>query len=167
MFRRTEDFVHAWKGETAGTAKMMRALTDASLSQAVSTVDRSLGRIAWHIARSIPEMMGEMGVKIAGVDLEAAVPASAAKILQTYERASAALLDLVSREWTDETLLVVDKMYGEEWRRGFTLQALLNHEIHHRGQMTVLMRQAGLKVPGIYGPSREEWTGYGMEPPAI
>ncbi|MBI2416475.1 MAG: hypothetical protein HYV28_00920 [Ignavibacteriales bacterium] len=28
--------------------------------------------------------------------------------------------------------------------------------------MTVLMRQAGLKVPGAYGPSREEWAAYGM-----
>jgi uncharacterized damage-inducible protein DinB len=42
------------------------------------------------------------------------------------------------------------------------LQALISHEIHHRGQMTVLMRQAGLKVPGIYGPAREEWAAYGM-----
>jgi uncharacterized damage-inducible protein DinB len=40
----------------------------------------------------------------------------------------------------------------------------MSHEIHHRGQMTVLMRQAGLKVPGVYGPSREEWTAYGMPP---
>jgi len=25
-----------------------------------------------------------------------------------------------------------------------------------------LMRQAGLKVPGIYGPSKEEWALMGM-----
>jgi len=40
------------------------------------------------------------------------------------------------------------------------------HELHHRGQLTVLMRQAGLVVPGIFGPAQEEWTRYGMEPPA-
>jgi hypothetical protein len=28
--------------------------------------------------------------------------------------------------------------------------------------MTVLMRQAGLVVPGVYGPAREEWAVYGM-----
>jgi uncharacterized damage-inducible protein DinB len=33
--------------------------------------------------------------------------------------------------------------------------------------MTVLMRQAGLKVPGVYGPAREEWTTYRMQPPAV
>ena len=36
-----------------------------------------------------------------------------------------------------------------------TLMVMLHHEIHHRGQMTVLMRQAGLKLPGVYGPSAD------------
>jgi len=27
--------------------------------------------------------------------------------------------------------------------------------------MTVLMRMAGIKVPGIYGPSKEEWEAWG------
>lgn len=31
--------------------------------------------------------------------------------------------------------------------------------------MTVLMRQAGLPVPGIYGPAKEEWTTFGLEAP--
>lgn len=43
-------------------------------------------------------------------------------------------------------------MYGEIWARGLTLFYLITHQAHHRGQMTVLMRQAGLPVPGIYGP---------------
>ena len=46
-------------------------------------------------------------------------------------------------------------MYGQKWKKKFTLQALILHEIHHRGQITVLMRQAGLRVPGSYGPAKE------------
>jgi uncharacterized damage-inducible protein DinB len=57
-------------------------------------------------------------------------------------------------------------MYGEQWTRGFVLQALVAHQTHHRGQMTVLMRQAGLPVPGMYGPSKEEWAAMGMPPMA-
>ncbi len=64
--------------------------------------------------------------------------------------------------WEDAELEVEDDMYGEQWPRGKSLAALLNHQTHHRGQMTVLMRQAGLQVPGVYGPSREEWAVYGM-----
>ena len=44
------------------------------------------------------------------------------------------------------------------------LSSLIRHQAHHRGQMTVLMRQAGLPVPGVYGPAREEWKAYGQEP---
>ena len=58
-------------------------------------------------------------------------------------------------------------MYGETWINGDTLSALVDHQIHHRGQITVLMRQAGLKVPGIYGPSREDWNKIGMKPPLV
>gem|GEM_PF-5815448 len=55
-----------------------------------------------------------------------------------------------------------DNMYGEVWKKGQTLIYLLLHQTHHRGQMTVLMRQAGLKVSGIYGPAKEEWEAMGM-----
>jgi uncharacterized damage-inducible protein DinB len=30
------------------------------------------------------------------------------------------------------------------------------HQTHHRAQMMVLMKQAGLKVPGVYGPSEDD-----------
>jgi uncharacterized damage-inducible protein DinB len=44
------------------------------------------------------------------------------------------------------------------------LSIVLSHQTHHRGQMTVLMRQAGVPVPGMYGPSREEWEAMGVPP---
>jgi uncharacterized damage-inducible protein DinB len=53
-------------------------------------------------------------------------------------------------------------MYGERWPRGATLLALVVHQTHHRGAMTVLMRQAGLAVPSIYGPNREQSEAIGL-----
>ena len=86
--------------------------------------------------------------------------------MSAYEAASKAVAAGVAA-WSDATLEAEDDMYGERWRRGLTLQVLVVHQAHHRGQMTVLMRQAGLKVPGVYGPAREEWTAHGMKPPAV
>lgn len=77
------------------------------------------------------------------------------------------MLKAIKEKWTDESLKELDDMYGEKWPRGLTLSILNKHQIHHRGQMTVLMRQAGLKVPGVYGPSRDEWSAMGMEAPSI
>jgi uncharacterized damage-inducible protein DinB len=33
---------------------------------------------------------------------------------------------------------------------------VLNHIVHHRGQLTVYLRLLDLKIPGIYGPSADE-----------
>ena len=33
---------------------------------------------------------------------------------------------------------------------------MLNHWYHHRGQLSVYLRQVGAKVPSIYGPSADE-----------
>jgi uncharacterized damage-inducible protein DinB len=33
---------------------------------------------------------------------------------------------------------------------------MLNHWYHHRGQLTVYLRQTGALVPGVYGPSADE-----------
>ncbi len=123
---------------------------------------RTLGRIAWHIAQTLPEMGGRTGLEIRGPAEHDPVPSSSAEISARFKEAADSLGNEVRNRWTDGDLDVEDDMYGERWPRGRTLAALLNHQTHHRGQMTVLMRQAGLQVPGVYGPSREEWTAYGM-----
>jgi uncharacterized damage-inducible protein DinB len=166
MFTTLAEFDSLWAHESGLTLKMMRGLTDASLHQAVTPQDRTLGRIAWHLVLTIPEMMNRTGLSVLGPDEGAPVPA-ARLIAETYERASDSLVRQLQRQWTDATLQVTDDMYGQRWKRGFTLVALVHHQIHHRGQMTVLMRQAGLVVPGMYGPAREEWTAFGMAAPSL
>jgi uncharacterized damage-inducible protein DinB len=166
MFRRVADFQKAWEQEKASTLKVLGALSDASLGQAVTKDGRTLGRLAWHVATTLGEMMERTGLKVAGPSHDSLPPASAGAIVAAYDTASKAVADGVSA-WADATLEVEDEMYGERWPRGATLQALIVHQAHHRGQMTVLMRQAGLRVPGVYGPAREEWTAYGMQPPAV
>jgi uncharacterized damage-inducible protein DinB len=164
MYRRLDDFLKAWNGERDSTLKVLRNLTDASLGQKVTPDGRSLGFLAWHLATSVPEMMNRTGLSIAG-PTEGPAPTKAADLVSAYESAATALADQAKTGWTDATLDETREMYGETWTIGFTLNALVCHQAHHRGQMTVLMRQAGLAVPGIYGPSREEWSAYGMAAP--
>ncbi len=53
-------------------------------------------------------------------------------------------------------------MYEEKWKRGMTLAIIISLQIHHLVQLTVVMKLNGLKVPGVFGPAREEWVNYGM-----
>jgi uncharacterized damage-inducible protein DinB len=162
MIHTVADFQTIWKNESEITAGVLAALTDQSLAQRATPKDRSLGDMAWHIATAIPEMMGRTALAVAGADHDAPCPASAKAIHDVYVQAAGSVLEQVRRTWTDQTLTVEDDMYGERWPRGVTLLALLVHQIHHRGAMTVLMRQAGLVVPSIYGPNREQSEAMGI-----
>jgi uncharacterized damage-inducible protein DinB len=167
MYHTLGEFHAHWQFESGDTQKLLDVLTDASLAQAVAPGSRTLGRLAWHIAQTIPEMMGLTGLAVSGVDPHAPAPASAQAIADGYRTASASLVEQIKTQWTDASLTVEDDMYGQKWTRAMTLSALISHQIHHRGQMTVLMRQAGLRVPGIYGPAQEDWASMGMEPPPV
>lgn len=167
MYVTIKQFMDDWTFESAGTQKLFDVLTDASLSQEVYPGGRSIGRLAWHIAQTVPEMMGRTGLHVEGIGEHDPVPASAAAIASGYRAAAASLAEQIAKHWTDATLVETDDMYGERWSRGSTLSALVRHQTHHRGQLTVLMRQAGLSMHGMYGPAKEDWAKMGMEPPPI
>jgi uncharacterized damage-inducible protein DinB len=164
MYYKVQDFLNDWKYESESSLKIFNALTDDSLAVKVTDTGRSLGFLAWHITQSIGEMMNRTGLNIKGYDEKQEAPATAKELKEAYQKVSESLVDEIKNKWNDDTLKMEDDMYGEKWKRGTTLGILIQHQTHHRGQMTVLMRQASLKVPGIYGPSYEEWTAFGMQP---
>ncbi len=167
MFRSIDDFVKAYGHEKESTQKVFDALTDVSLHQAVINGHRDIGRMAWHIVTTYPEITASTGITITGVDPKAPTPKAAGEIARSYAKVSDELLGYVKSHWTDKTLLEEKNFYGENWTLGKLLNVIIIHEVHHRGQMTVLMRQAGLKVPGVYGPAMEEWSNYGGQPPEV
>lgn len=167
MFTSISQFLELWEQEAQRTHTVFSALTDASLNQSTDADGRSLGRIAWHLAQTIPEMLHKVRLDVKGPKEDESPPSSAAKIASEYEAAGASAAEQIKKNWTDATLNDVDEMYGEKWTRGETLTVLVLHQVHHRGQMTVLMRQAGLRIPSFYGPVREDWAQWGMQPPAI
>lgn len=167
MFTSLDTFLLSWEKESESTERILNSLDDISLNQSVTKDDRTLGRIAWHIVTTIPEMLEKTGLAFQNIQENAPVPSIAKTIADSYREVNKAMLTEMKKHWNDQTLLEKRDMYGEAWTIGTTLNVLINHQIHHRGQMTVLMRQAGLKVPGIMGPSREEWGLFGMEAPSV
>jgi uncharacterized damage-inducible protein DinB len=164
MFTSIQTFVDEWNNESKATQRVLDTLTDASLSQQIAPDFRTLGQLGWHITTTIPEMLSRTGLKINGPEGEEHAPSSAKTIADTYRTASAALTDAIQSHWTDAILAESRDMYGEMWPISVTLRILISHQIHHRGEMIVLMRQAGLRVPDIYGPTREDWLERGMQP---
>ncbi|MBW5448748.1 hypothetical protein GE107_22155 [Cohnella sp. CFH 77786] len=163
MFRKIGDFAAEWNRESAITLRVLEALTDESLKREIVPGRRTLGRLAWHLVESL-HYMTALGLTFEAPAEGREVPASAAAIADRYRRISAALLDAVIAQWSDESLAETQTVMGEPYENGRSLSFTLAHQAHHRGQMTVLMRQAGVRLPDLYGPTYESWIEKGMEP---
>ena len=160
MYTSVEQFKKDYAHESATTAKVLRNLTDASLSTCKSSDDpqTNICQLGWHIATAPDAVLGQAGLNIhnpAKGSWVAPEGTTAQSIAETYEQASKDVLEQVS-QWSDADLNNVKTFFGMEWPLGVALTATIHHEIHHRGQLSVMMRQAGLTVPSIYGPNKEE-----------
>ena len=156
MYRTVKEFVEDWARESATSLKVERALTDASLSQNSDPEGRTLGRLAWHMALMIGGMGAAAGLQIAAPPHGTEAPGTAAAIADAYETAARSLGEQASAKLNDEQLGKEVSAFGRSMTLASLLQALVRHQIHHRAQMSILMRMAGLVVPSIYGPNREE-----------
>jgi uncharacterized damage-inducible protein DinB len=145
----------------------MDAMSDASLSQSVSNDHRTLGRMSWHTVLTIGDVARQVGLPVDGPAADAPVPQSAKDIASAYAKAAASFSTAVKAHWTDAEMTKIENVWGQKFPRGIVLNFLMMHQAHHRGQMTVLMRQAGLTIPGVYGPAKEEWAAFGAPAPAV
>ncbi|GGD79396.1 DinB family protein [Paenibacillus nasutitermitis] len=163
MFTRIEDFAAEWTNEAELTASVLDALTDDSLGQEVIEGRRTLGQIAWHLVRSL-HYMTTLGLVFDEPSGGEEAPASAEHIASEYRRISRDLLHAVRTQWNDETLRESVEIHKEVWPNGGSLHYTIMHQSHHRGQMTILMRQANLRLPDVYGPTYDTWSEKGLAP---
>ncbi|RLQ93234.1 DinB family protein [Falsibacillus albus] len=166
VYQNVEAFIEEYRNESQSTLKLLKALTDESLSQEAAPGYRTLGELAWHLVHLEKGMLHMTGLKFDAPAENSAPPSTAAEIADAYESTVDAMLEAVETQWNDEKLEEVNNLFGFDWKNGLTLDIYLKHEIHHRGQLTIMMRLAGLPVSGVYGPSKEEWSTMGMEAPA-
>ncbi|MCS7183182.1 MAG: DinB family protein [Thermoanaerobaculum sp.] len=150
-----QQLLDLFSGEAQITGRLFRHLTDAALGQRVTPKDRSLGEMAWHIVEAIPGILTQVGLQLPALPPQDQVARSAVSLVQAYETIAREAVEAMKGSWSDRSLEEEHEVYGFRWTKWQTVMALLFHQTHHRGAMTVLMRQAGLTLPEIYGPSRD------------
>ena len=122
----------------------------------------SLGQLALHVA-SVPGAIAEIS-QISPFPVpkfEQPSATSAAELVPALEQSLAkakAILGSMDDAALGNTWRVVD---GDREVMAIPVGALfrsimLNHWYHHRGQLSVYLRQVGVPVPSIYGPSADE-----------
>jgi uncharacterized damage-inducible protein DinB len=163
MYLSLSNFKNDWAYEYEATVKVFNNLTNASLTAPMPHNLRSIETLAWHIVHSVSEMINHTELKIEALPQEAPQNLTVTELIYNYKKSCEAFINVINA-WEYNELTVKTPMYGEEWTKGKVLQVILQHQIHHRAQLGVLMRIASLTVPGVYGPSKEEWATMGMEP---
>ncbi|AXF56340.1 DinB family protein [Salicibibacter kimchii] len=156
MYRKVFDFLQEWADEAEKTQQVLRSLRDEKLDQAIEEGHNTLGWLGWHLAVSPAFLFGQAGVEITPAGKPEDQPRQAKEILAAYERVADEVSQKAGKELTDAALEENVDFLGREAPRGVVLRTVINHQIHHRGEMVVLLRQAGLEVPGLYGPTKEQ-----------
>ncbi|MDQ0884324.1 DinB family protein [Peribacillus sp. V2I11] len=167
MYITISDFIKEWNKEAILTQNVLDSLTDDSLEQQVYPEGRTLGRIAWHFTTTIPDYLAHFGLKIDRIESSENVPSSAQEIAITFKNVSSHAAEIIEHQWTDESLEQIQEAFGRLETNASILMGLIKHIVHHRGQVTVLMRQAGIKPSGVYGPPKEDWIHLGVENPPL
>jgi uncharacterized damage-inducible protein DinB len=123
---------------------------------------RTLGELAAHIA-TLPGNIAEMATRDS-FEVSEIVPPRAmtgaelpAVLDDSLETARAALASLRDESLSEMWLMVDAGTTLVSMPRVALLRTImLNHWYHHRGQMTVYLRELDVAVPSIYGPSADE-----------
>ena len=152
-------FLATWEIESQRTVRLLEALPPDQYDYRPDRTGRSLGELAWHLAEI--ENYMTWGIETRAFDYAMKPPAFerprdvaglAPAYRRVHEEATARVRRLKPAD-LDRPL----QFFGAQRTVGEILwHAVLHHGIHHRGQLALLCRLAGGRVPAIYGPTRED-----------
>jgi|HubBroStandDraft_6_1064221.scaffolds.fasta_scaffold75873_3 uncharacterized damage-inducible protein DinB len=157
-------FLASVKKEGATTSRVLHAVPTEKCNYRPHENSRSALEMAWHLASvDIWFLRSFLLGKFEMEDEEESVPADTtpADIASLYDDAFAIKIEKV-KKLTPEfwaTRLPFFGMYNQP--AVLYIQFMLNHAIHHRGQLVAYLRPMGAKVPNIYGGSFDEPMDHG------
>lgn len=150
-----QDFLNQYRHESAATAKLLSSISEAHADAEPNPAIRSTRRLAWHLAKT----PGNFG-KVMGLDIttytDADKPDTVAGIAEAFQKSASEFIAAVEQMWGDGNLSDEVQFFGMNMTKGIVLYMLVAHEIHHRGQMQIIMRMVGDVPVGVIGPTQEE-----------
>ncbi|HXY79091.1 MAG TPA: DinB family protein [Candidatus Bathyarchaeia archaeon] len=153
--------------EMATTRKTLERVPEDKVNWKPHDTSMPMGRLAGHIA----EMAGFVANTFQGDSFDFAPPGappmqptvmtSRKQLLEIFDKNVASAKAAISKASDEElyktwTLLNGGKTFFAMPRIQVLRSMILNHVIHHRGQLSVYLRMNQVPVPSIYGPSGDE-----------
>lgn len=151
--------------EAATTRRVLERVPSEQLGWKPHPKSMSLGQLALHVATT----PGQIAALVNGASMElppdfppaSPSPASTDEILTAFDADQAQAREIL-QGWDDahaaETFAITkdgNPIMGMP-RAGWIRVIGLNHWYHHRGQLSVYLRELDVPLPSIYGPSADE-----------
>lgn len=154
--------------EMTATRKLLERVPEDRFDWSPHEKSMTLGRLASHLAElpmwtavTLEQDEFDMNPPEGEQQWESPQPASVREILELFDRNAAEAREKIASagdatffaHWSlksgGETLFAMPKM-------GVIRNFVLNHGIHHRGQLSVYLRLLDVPVPQTYGPTADE-----------
>jgi len=124
---------------------------------------RTLGELALHVAM-VPGSVAELvasATTVQAPQFRDPSPKSASELIPTLNDSIAKAKKALGNMDDAALLATWHMMRGEQEvfaipRVAFLRSVMLNHWYHHRGQLSVYLRELNVAIPSIYGPSADE-----------
>jgi uncharacterized damage-inducible protein DinB len=149
--------------EMATTRRVLERVPEPRFGWKPHDKSMSLGELAGHVA-NIPSWC-TLALKDTALDLATLernkAPVSHAELLEGFDRRLSAARERLTAATDPEFLVPWTLKHGDQEfftmpRMSVVRTFVLNHSIHHRGQLTVYLRLNDVPVPPIYGPTADE-----------
>jgi len=157
-----QEFLEELDQEAQATRRVLERIPDARLDWQPHAKSMTLGQLGMHVA-NLPGAIAEVSTR--DFDVKTVIPRpgakSTAQLLSVLEdsvkRAKTILGAMADADLASRWRMVNGDQEVRSMTRGELLRSvMLNHWYHHRGQLTVYLRQTGALVPAVYGDSADE-----------
>jgi uncharacterized damage-inducible protein DinB len=159
---RLDDFLHELAEEAVVTRSVLERVPAGKMHWRPHPRARTLGELAAHVA-TLPGSIAAMATRdtVEVADIASPRPLTAGELpaaLDDSLAAARAALAGIGNESLVEMwhLVAAGKSIVSMPRAALLRSIMLNHWYHHRGQLTVYLRELDAAVPSIYGPSADE-----------
>jgi uncharacterized damage-inducible protein DinB len=141
----------SWQNYQNELVRVIAPLTDEQMSLRLVPTHRTLGELAEHIVRAralwVPKVLGDLGWEpMANWDEPGDPTRTAAEVVkgltQTWEA-----IDKCLTRWGDESL--GDAVSDEEVEQIGTIMGLMEHDMHHGGELAFVLGAYGLETPSL------------------
>lgn len=150
--------------EAATTRRVLERIPDTHLGWRPAAKSRTLGELALHIATTpgnVASLASNNPAQLPSFDRPDPAPAKAADVVAALGQSVEQAKTIVGR-MDDAALMEMWRLTagGKDVmampRIAFLRAIMLNHWYHHRGQLSVYLRELNVPLPSIYGPSADE-----------